>query len=165
MYIIAIQPQRHEFAIPPIVPSQQPHSAHPTSQEFQQYYKPHGNSQRQNYLQPFEQLFDTIEATRKLKSTLDDQIRKSSSLIQALQASVSTIESHVRIQVQKEWEKTVQSLVHRVEALEDKQRVLPSPDKEESLQSPIHGRNEECLLILNTLKERIDRLEKRRAEK
>lgn len=177
-------PRRHEFAIPPIVPSQQqpPHSAHPTSREniaYQQYVaspslygnghhphsKPHPypppqhpqqrnheqqqqlavtaasvplppktpttNSfaalQRQQYLQPFEHLFDTIETTRTLKSTLDDQIRRSSSLMQTLQASATTIEGLVRNQVKEaQWEmmsqmeQTVDSLIRRIEAIENR---------------------------------------------
>ncbi|GAN06608.1 hypothetical protein MAM1_0129c06095 [Mucor ambiguus] len=188
-------PRRHEFAIPPIVPSQQqpPHTAHPTSREnmsYQQYMaspslygshphsKPHPpppqtasaaaaaaaayshaqskrnhesqpqiavtaasvplppktpttNSfaalQRQQYLQPFEHLFDTIETTRTLKSTLDDQIRRSSSLMQTLQASATTIEGLVRNQVKEaQWEmmiqmeQTVEGLVRRIEAIENR---------------------------------------------
>ncbi|KAI8389399.1 hypothetical protein BD560DRAFT_486064 [Blakeslea trispora] len=191
-------PRRHEFAIPPIVPSQQqpPHSAHPTSREtisYQQYVaspslygnghpaqaklhppppppppstatsstynftskvsqqqtRSHDNQQlavnaasvplppktpttnsfaalqRQQYLQPFEHLFDTIETTRTLKTTLDDQIRRSSSLMQTLQASVTTIEGLVRNQVKEvQWEmmsqveRTMDGLVRRLEALE-----------------------------------------------
>ncbi|KAI8347190.1 hypothetical protein EDC96DRAFT_521163 [Choanephora cucurbitarum] len=190
-------PRRHEFAIPPIVPSQQqpPHSAHPTSREtisYQQYVaspslygnghpthaklhpppppppstatsstynftskasqqqtRSHENQQlavnaasvplppktpttnsfaalqRQQYLQPFEHLFDTIETTRTLKTTLDDQIRRSSSLMQTLQASVTTIEGLVRNQVKEvQWElmsqieRTMDGLVRRLEVLE-----------------------------------------------
>lgn len=184
-------PRRHEFAIPPIVPSQQqqqqPHSAHPTSREnvsYQHYiaspslygtnghhshngsnsskpHPPHQTSssstykqknyenqlavnaasaplppktpttnsfaalQRQQYLQPFEHLFDTIETTRTLKSTLDDQIRRSSSLMQTLQTSATTIEGLVRNQVKEaQWEMTSQiermidGLIRRTEAIE-----------------------------------------------
>ncbi|KAI9355215.1 hypothetical protein BD770DRAFT_391473 [Pilaira anomala] len=173
-------PRRHEFAIPPIVPSQQqpPHSAHPTSREnimYQHYVpspslygshhpKPQPSSyqrsqessqqqqkqlavtaasiplppktpttnsfaalQRQQYLQPFEHLFDTIETTRTLKSTLDDQIRRSSSLMQTLQASATTIEGLVRNQVKEaQWgtmsqmEQTVDALIRRIEVIENK---------------------------------------------
>jgi hypothetical protein len=173
-------PRRHEFAIPPIVPSQQqpPHSAHPTSREnlsYQHYVaspslyganghhahnnnssnKPHPYKQknhenqlavtaagvplppktpttssfsalqRQQYLQPFEHLFDTIETTRTLKSTLDDQIRRSSSLMQTLQTSATTIEGLVRNQVKEaQWEmmsqmeQTVDGLIRRIEVIE-----------------------------------------------
>lgn len=173
-------PRRHEFAIPPIVPSQQqpPHSAHPASREnisYQQYvaspslygaHHPHNKAhpsfprahesqqqpqqlavtaanvplppktpttnsfaalQRQQYLQPFEHLFDTIETTRTLKTTLDDQIRRSSSLMQTLQASATTIEGLVRNQVKEaeremmaQMEQTLDSLVRRIDAIENK---------------------------------------------
>lgn len=83
--------------------------------------------QRQQYLQPFEHLFDTIETTRTLKSTLDDQIRRSSSLMQTLQASATTIEGLVRNQVKEaQWEmmtqmeQTVEGLVRRIEAIESR---------------------------------------------
>lgn len=150
-----------EFAIPPIVPSQQqpPHTAHPSSNH---YFPPHsplypssayGHSfpvtsgrvivdppplpktpttssssnslQRQQFMQPFEHLFDTIETTRTLKSTLDDQIRRSSTLMQTLQASSTTIEGLVRNQikeVQKEilnrMEESLDHLFQRITVLE-----------------------------------------------
>ncbi|KAI9483922.1 MAG: hypothetical protein EXX96DRAFT_159022 [Benjaminiella poitrasii] len=200
-------PRKHEFAIPPIVPSQQqqpPHSAHPTSREnltYQQYgpssshyYKHHHpppsatytshsqkqrnhdqlaataasvplppktpttNSfaalQRQQYLQPFEHLFDTIETTRTLKSTLDDQIRRSSTLMQTLQASATTIEGLVRNQVKEaQWkmvsqlEQTIEGLVSRIETLEDRvtakeqlqkqQAEVKLDDHRQSIPSPL----------------------------
>lgn len=81
--------------------------------------------QRQQYLQPFEHLFDTIETTRTLKTTLDDQIRRSSSLMQTLQASATTIEGLVRNQVKEvQWEivsqmeKRIDELLRRIETLE-----------------------------------------------
>ncbi|KAI8988601.1 hypothetical protein BDF20DRAFT_911051 [Mycotypha africana] len=72
--------------------------------------------QKQQFMQPFEHLFDTIESTRTLKSTLDDQIRRSSTLIQTLQASSSTIEGLIKNQI-KEVQKEV---VHRMETSVDK---------------------------------------------
>lgn len=137
-----------EFAIPPIVPSQQqpPHTAHPSSMHRRhspQYpASAFGHSfpvtsgrvepptkpstlQRQQFMQPFEHLFDTIETTRNLKSTLDDQIRRSSTLIQTLQASSTTIEGLVRNQIkeaQKEimhrMEDSIDGLFHRISLLE-----------------------------------------------
>ncbi|KAG1114468.1 hypothetical protein G6F42_014175 [Rhizopus arrhizus] len=81
--------------------------------------------QRQQFMQPFEHLFDTIETTRNLKSTLDDQIRRSSTLIQTLQASSTTIEGLVRNQIkeaQKEimhrMEDSIDGLFHRISLLE-----------------------------------------------
>ncbi|ORY96582.1 hypothetical protein BCR43DRAFT_524646 [Syncephalastrum racemosum] len=180
---------KQEFAIPPIVPSQQqpPLTAHPSSyaspyqhhqqqqqqtqQQHQQggqqppqqqprgsqaYYgrsadlpttaaavplppqTPTTNSfsalQRQQFLQPFEHLFDTIETTRTLKSTLDDQIRRSSTLMQTLQASSTTIEGLVRNQVkeaQKELmgqvDAAIESVLRRIEKLESKAGKDPVP--------------------------------------
>jgi hypothetical protein len=85
----------------------------------------HAALQRQQFMQPFEHLFDTIETTRTLKSTLDDQIRRSSTLIQTLQASSTTIEGLVRNQIkeaQKEimrrMEESLDNLFHRLNSLE-----------------------------------------------
>lgn len=128
LLIIAIP----RFAKPPIVPSQQQ------------------QPKKQQYLQPFEQLFDSIETTRALKTTLDDQIRKSMSLIQTLQASTSMIEGIVRNQVQREWG----SLVRRIEVLERQYPHLPDtpPLKNEIGQKEV--------AMLNALRDRIERLEK-----
>ncbi|EIE85492.1 hypothetical protein RO3G_10202 [Rhizopus delemar RA 99-880] len=234
-------PRRQEFAIPPIVPSQQqpPHSAHPTSREnvaYQQFSatsshfngKSHYSSQRnlepvaasaasvplppktpttssfaalqrQQYLQPFEHLFDTIETTRTLKTTLDDQIRRSSSLMQTLQASATTIEGLVRNQVKEaQWEQRQQQ--HQQQQQQSIQlepnstsHSLPSPlpsatreeravaedlvamsekrseeqQQHEELQTPptiVRSQNDigphEYQTMLNTLRDRLDRLER-----
>ncbi|KAI8978391.1 hypothetical protein BDB01DRAFT_799660 [Pilobolus umbonatus] len=169
------QASTSEFAIPPIVPSQQqpPHTAHPSMPHFPPHspqtshkhtFPPtpgripmdsktptHGSFHRQQFMQPFEQLFDTIETTRTLKSTLDDQIRKSSSLMQTLQASSATIEGLVRSQMKETHkdimsriEESVQSLLNRVVALEKKLNI-PKQDYHISLDS---------------LRDRIDKLER-----
>lgn len=98
--------------------------------------------QRQQYLQPFEHLFDTIETTRTLKTTLDDQIRRSSSLMQTLQASATTIEGLVRNQVKEaQWElvkrveQTIEDLIRRIEVLEG--RVKPKDNKSPELKLDI----------------------------
>lgn len=181
-----------EFAIPPIVPSQQqpPHTAHPNS-----IHRPHspqypssafahsfrvdtktptvGSLQRQQFLQPFEHLFDTIETTRTLKSTLDDQIRRSSSLIQTLQASSTTIEGLVRNQVKEaqreilqRTEDTLESLAHRIARLEGKMGS-PPPKRKDVLVSPptiVRSQNDiapnEYVQMLDTLRERLDKLER-----
>lgn len=244
-------PRKQEFAVPPIVPSQQqpPHSAHPASREstlYQQYsstsshfnIKPHYNTQRepvatsaanaslppktpttssfaalqrQQYLQPFEHLFDTIETTRTLKTTLDDQIRRSSSLMQTLQASATTIEGLVRNQIKEAQSEVVAQMQskmdlisQRIEALEHRlgensrressqsdsnstNHVLPSPllsatreeravaedlvamseKRNEELQTPptiVRSQNDigpqEYQNMLNTLRDRLDRLER-----
>ncbi|KAG2185404.1 hypothetical protein INT44_002195 [Umbelopsis vinacea] len=56
---------------PPIVQSQQ--------KQIYPYQPPQRHSQP--HLRPFEDLFDTIEATRSLKETLDDQVRRSAHVI------------------------------------------------------------------------------------
>ncbi|KAF7724529.1 hypothetical protein EC973_000906 [Apophysomyces ossiformis] len=221
---------KQEFAIPPVVPSQQaPLSAHPhppnSANPYQQYasspsmYKNHptrgeGNIgagypasastvplppqtpttsshaalQRQQFLQPFDHLFDTIETTRTLKSTLDDQIRRSSTLIQTLQASVTTLEGLVRNQVNEirkemmgEMEASLDDIVRRIGVLEGKmgdgQRLQENgqsshtnrenPPDFSTLKSPpaiVRSQNDirpqECQSMLNTLLERLDRLER-----
>lgn len=88
------------FPSPPIVPSQQP----AWGQYRPQLKVPHTptlqqKTQKQKFLQPFEFLYDHIEQTRVLKTTLDDQIRRSSSLMQTLQSSGTMVESLVRRQV------------------------------------------------------------------
>ncbi|RUP17895.1 hypothetical protein BC936DRAFT_139408 [Jimgerdemannia flammicorona] len=84
---------------------------------------------KQTFLQPFENLFDNIETTRTLKSTLDDQIRRSSALMQTLQASATMIEGLVRNHfkdMQKEmlekFDKKVEDLTKRLAALEEREQ-------------------------------------------
>lgn len=80
-----------------------------------------GSLQKQQFIQPFEHLFETIETTRTLKTTLDDQIRRSSTLMQTLQASSTTIEGLVRNQIkeaQRDLEATLDDIVRRIENLE-----------------------------------------------
>ncbi|CAO3613936.1 unnamed protein product [Cunninghamella blakesleeana] len=279
---------KQEFAIPPIVPSQQqpPHTAHPHNASSSSFGRPHstshgyssknskldsqsnnnnnnnnsnnsnnnnnnsssnsnsgnGNSnnnnnnnntsgsslpltaaaavmppqtpttfsfaalQRQQFLQPFEQLFDTIETTRTLKTTLDDQIRRSSTLLQTLQASSTTVEALIRSQI-KEVQKDVMnrmddlmdSMMKRITQLETRlepneeehphesssqpsslyprKGTSPPPHSSElngsgsmhpsHLKSPptiVRSQNDigtsEYQSVLNTLRERLDRLEK-----
>ncbi|KAI8877063.1 hypothetical protein K501DRAFT_337656, partial [Backusella circina FSU 941] len=95
---------------------------------------PPSSLQRQQFMQPFEHLFDTIETTRSLKSTLDDQIRRSSTLIQTLQASSTTIEglirNHVK-EIQKEsmskMDDKLMELSKRITALETGKRLIVNP--------------------------------------
>ncbi|KAF7721829.1 hypothetical protein EC973_004092 [Apophysomyces ossiformis] len=184
-------PRKQEFAIPPIVPSQQhqrpcrPATAVPTLPPKTPTTTSFGALQRQQFLQPFDHLFDTIETTRTLKSTLDDQIRRSSSLIQTLQASSTTIEGLVRNQIKEAmegFEDTLESVFKRIEALEVAMGKSP-PKKSASkptttstttgatsttngLRSPptiVRSQNDiapqEYQSMLNTLRERLDRLE------
>ncbi|CEP14321.1 hypothetical protein [Parasitella parasitica] len=212
-----------EFAIPPIVPSQQqpPHTAHPSSlhrRHSPQYpASAFGHSfpvtpgrielptkpntlQRQQFMQPFEHLFDTIDTTRSLKSTLDDQIRRSSTLIQTLQASSTTIEGLVRNQIkeaQKEimhrMKDSIDGLFHRISLLEKRVHVTVAEDSDASTASsasqgnskaprfpsnPINKQQHDLVSpptivrsqndidpneyhnMLDTLRERLDKLEK-----
>ncbi|KAL1920633.1 uncharacterized protein VTP21DRAFT_1010 [Calcarisporiella thermophila] len=52
--------------------------------------------QKKGFLSHFEALYDNIESTRALKSTLEDQIRHSATLLQTLQQSSGMVESLVR---------------------------------------------------------------------
>ncbi|KAI8875333.1 hypothetical protein K501DRAFT_233824 [Backusella circina FSU 941] len=190
--------KKAEFAIPPVVPSQQqpPHTAHhfphsplhPTSAYAHSFpnnrnlevptippqtptTNSHAALKRQQFMQPFEHLFDTIETTRSLKSTLDDQIRRSSTLIQTLQASTTTIEGLVRNHVKEahrdavsKMDESLDRLLKRIGELEEKAGV----SKEEvSLVSPptiVKSQNDigpqEYHAMLDTLRERLDRLER-----
>ncbi|KAI9245955.1 hypothetical protein EDC94DRAFT_627907 [Helicostylum pulchrum] len=215
-----------EFAIPPIVPSQQqpPHTAHPSS--INNHFPPHspqypssayghsfpvtsgrvimepktpttGSSsssglQRQQFMQPFEHLFDTIETTRSLKSTLDDQIRRSSTLMQTLQASSTTIEGLVRNQIkemQKEslnrLEDTLEKLFKKISVLETRANIdhvtqvnttatahqqreqEHEQERQQDIINPptiVRSQNDigpnEYHDMLNTLRERLDKLER-----
>lgn len=225
-----------EFAIPPIVPSQQqpPHTAHPNSKHFPPPHSPQypssafGHSfpvtsgrvimdsssssnvnntsnsssnnppktpttshsfllQKQQFMQPFEHLFDTIETTRTLKSTLDDQIRRSSALLQTLQASSSTIEGLVRNQIKEvqrdilhRMEDSLDRLFERITALEKKANIevdvesTTSIHQSSSSSSLVHPPTivksqhdvnpNEYHLMLETLKERLDKLERQLEE-
>jgi predicted nuclease with TOPRIM domain len=150
--------QKHKFATP-IVPSQHP----PT-------VKVKSDVHRQQYLQPFEQLFDTIEATRNLKSTLDDQIRRSSTLIKTLQTLTHTMEDMVKNQVHEVQSEKFSQLEHTMEQIEQRinrlehadykiDGVLPSPGQEEPMKrsSP---KSEDYHTVLTALRDKLDRLER-----
>ncbi|ORX54465.1 hypothetical protein DM01DRAFT_1367063 [Hesseltinella vesiculosa] len=151
--------------------------------------------QRQQFLQPFEHLFDTIETTRTLKNTLDDQIRRSSTLLQTLQASTTTIEGLVRSQVKEvqrdvmhRMEEVIDTMVKRIAQLETKLDISPTSNPNNDSAPPVttptptppssscNGQNHlkspptivrsqndigpsECHAMLDTLRERLDRLE------
>ncbi|KAI8059027.1 uncharacterized protein B0P05DRAFT_478333 [Gilbertella persicaria] len=132
------------FPSPPIVPSQQP--AYMT--------------QKQKFLQPFEFLYDHIEQTRTLKSTLDDQIRRSHSLIQTLQSSSTMMDSLVRRQVrdvvEQQFEARLRECTERISRLEYR---VPSKDRPISPSvspSPTNNKEQD---MLTQLMSRIDQLE------
>ncbi|KAI9287659.1 hypothetical protein BC943DRAFT_358177 [Umbelopsis sp. AD052] len=90
--------------------------------------------QKQSFLQPFEHLFENIEITRTLKSTLDDQVRRSSSLMQSLQSHNSMVENMVKNhmkEIQREISDKIDQrfdeVIHRISALESS-----APDHRES---------------------------------
>lgn len=142
----------------------------------------HAGLQRQQFMQPFEHLFDTIETTRTLKTTLDDQIRRSSTLMQTLQASSTTIESLVRNQIkeaQKEilnrMDDNLENLFNRISVLERRSNIetqiestaVQQQQKQQKLISPptiVKSQNDigpnEYHDMLNTLRERLDKLER-----
>ncbi|KAI8330002.1 hypothetical protein EDC96DRAFT_528916 [Choanephora cucurbitarum] len=159
----------------------------------------HNLLQKQQFMQPFEHLFDTIETTRTLKSTLDDQIRRSSTLIQTLQTSSTTIESLVRNQVKEAQKEVMHRLEDRmeefvsrlatverrinhshsmdtiteeeedvVEAVDRRKRLTPSlRTSQEPLVNPptiVKSQHDiglsEYQQMLDTLRERLDRLER-----
>lgn len=80
-----------QLLAPPIVQSQQK-QLYPPLQPPQQQRS--SNSQ----LRPFEELFDTIESTRSLKETLDDQVRRSAHIMNELTANAvkKVVESEMR---------------------------------------------------------------------
>lgn len=119
------------FPSPPIVPSQQPtwsRRPKPTAVKTATIpYFPHHTTastttltQKQKFLQPFEYLYDHIEQTRTLKMTLDDQIRRSSGLIQQLQKIniQSIVQKETEVYMQKEFQDRIQECTRRIEKLE-----------------------------------------------
>ncbi|KAI8376430.1 uncharacterized protein BYT42DRAFT_574562 [Radiomyces spectabilis] len=88
-------------------------------------------TQKQQFLRPFEFLYDNIEHTQTLKATLDDQIRRSSTLIRSLQSSGTMIESLVRRQVREmvdqEFDDKLADCVERIHALEQRLQLRDAP--------------------------------------
>ncbi|KAI8080648.1 hypothetical protein BDF21DRAFT_419428, partial [Thamnidium elegans] len=175
------------FPSPPIVPSQQPAWAQyrhqlktanvpnfprtPVNTVSPQPQPQQHLSQKQKFLQPFEYLYDNIEQTRVLKTTLDDQIRRSSSLMQTLQSSGTMVESLVRRQVHdmmderfearlRECTDRITRLEYRVPTIKDipiSPAVSPSPTTATSMtkEQPV------IKDLLAQLMNRIDQLEKK----
>ncbi|KAG1148268.1 hypothetical protein G6F37_001380 [Rhizopus arrhizus] len=134
----------HQHPATPIVPS------HVSS----------SSRQKQLFLQPFEYLYDNLEQTRKLKITLDDEIRKSSNLIQTLQSSTDLIESLVRKHVHEMMDCRLENYLveceERIASLERKLafQTIPSPAS-----SPTTSDKRKDLLV--QLLDRMDMLESR----
>ncbi|KAI8365589.1 hypothetical protein BD560DRAFT_401989 [Blakeslea trispora] len=137
------------------------HSASPTPPS--QYNINPAITQKQKFLQPFEFLYDHIEQTRALKSTLDDQIRRSSSLMQTLQSSTSMIESLVRKQVRdtvdQQFEGHLRKCADRISRLEYRASSKDRPISPSVSPSPTNKEQDALTQLMN----RIDQLETRLA--
>ena len=87
------------------------------------------HSSKASYLQVFDTFYDALSDSRVLKATLEEQLRKSSGLLQTLQASASMIENMVRREfreMQREMIKDLMVLERRIERLEDKVWMSPN---------------------------------------
>ncbi|KAI8597039.1 hypothetical protein EDD21DRAFT_229549 [Dissophora ornata] len=97
---------------------------------------PAGHVSKPAFMETVSSLFDSVDSSRSLKHTLEEQIRKSAQLLQTLQSSGTMIESLVRGQF-KELEKGVierfegelEYLSTRVRLLEEHQGLTPPPKK------------------------------------
>ncbi|KAI8372515.1 hypothetical protein EDC96DRAFT_499661 [Choanephora cucurbitarum] len=118
-------------------------------------------TQKQKFLQPFEFLYDHIEQTRALKSTLDDQIRRSSSLIQTMQSSSTMVESIVRKQVRDtveyQFEARLRECIDRISRLEYRALSKDRPISPSVSPSPTNKEQDTLTQLMN----RIDQLESR----
>ncbi|RIA92788.1 hypothetical protein C1645_46652 [Glomus cerebriforme] len=92
---------------------------------------------KESFIHLFDSFYDTVADTRSLKTTLEDQIRKTTTLLQTLQASGSMIESLVRghfREMQREVVKDLMTLEKRLSKVEERMRsgaavvgMSPSP--------------------------------------
>lgn len=92
---------------------------------------------KESFIHLFDSFYDTVADTRSLKTTLEDQIRKTTTLLQTLQASGSMIESLVRghfREMQRELVKDLMTLEKRLSKVEEHMRnsaavvgMSPSP--------------------------------------
>ncbi|KAG0328431.1 hypothetical protein BGZ99_005296 [Dissophora globulifera] len=88
------------------------------------------------FMETVSNLFDSVDSSRSLKYTLEEQIRKSAQLLQTLQASGTMIENLVRGQfkelekgVLERFEGEIEHLNARVRQLEEHQGLTPPPKK------------------------------------
>jgi len=96
------------------------------------------------FMETVSTLFDSVDSTRSLKYTLEEQIRKSAQLLQTLQASGSMIESLVRGQfkelekgVIERFEGEIEHLTTRVRLLEEHQGLTPPPAPKKRASAPV----------------------------
>ncbi|KAF9205644.1 hypothetical protein BGZ49_003739 [Haplosporangium sp. Z 27] len=88
------------------------------------------------FMETISNLFDSVDSSRSLRFTLEEQIRKSAQLLQTLQSSGTMIESLVRGQfkelekgVLEKFEGELEYLSTRVRLLEEHQGLTPPPKK------------------------------------
>ncbi|KAG0310629.1 hypothetical protein BGZ97_012435 [Linnemannia gamsii] len=97
------------------------------------------NNPKHMFIETVSNLFDSVDSSRSLKYTLEEQIRKSAQLLQTLQASGTMIENLVRGQfkelekgVIERFESEIDHLNARVRQLEEHQGLTPPPRKPKS---------------------------------
>ncbi|KAK9702770.1 hypothetical protein K7432_011078 [Basidiobolus ranarum] len=83
---------------------------------------------KQQFMSLFESLFDNVDSARGLKVQLEDQIRKSTTLLQTLQASGPMIEGLVRShfrdmqgQFIEKYDASIEDIVKRLDRIEERQ--------------------------------------------
>ncbi|KAF9351907.1 hypothetical protein BGX26_010160 [Mortierella sp. AD094] len=97
---------------------------------------PPGHISKPAFMETISNLFDSVDSSRSLRYTLEEQIRKSAQLLQTLQSSGTMIESLVRGQfkelekgVIEKFENELEYLSTRVRLLEEHQGLTPPPKK------------------------------------
>ncbi|KAG0300074.1 hypothetical protein BGZ98_009502 [Dissophora globulifera] len=97
---------------------------------------PPGHISKPVFMETVSNLFDSVDSSRSLKNTLEEQIRKSAQLLQTLQSSGTMIESLVRGQfkelekgVLEKFESELEYLSTRIRLLEEHQGLTPPPKK------------------------------------
>ncbi|KAF9284798.1 hypothetical protein BGZ68_004380 [Mortierella alpina] len=95
---------------------------------------PFHSNPKHMFMETVSNLFDSVDSSRSLKYTLEEQIRKSAQLLQTLQASGTMIENLVRGQfkelekgVIERFESDIEHLTARVRQLEEHQGLTPPP--------------------------------------
>ncbi|CAO3568009.1 unnamed protein product [Mortierella alpina] len=106
----------------------------------------HGLVSKSAFIETVSNLFDSVDSTRSLKSTLEEQIRKSAQLLQTLQSSGTMIESLVRGQfkelekgVLEKFEGELEHLSARVRQLEEHQGLKPPAKKARTSEATAGG--------------------------
>ncbi|KAI9301213.1 hypothetical protein BJ944DRAFT_169498 [Cunninghamella echinulata] len=144
----------------PIVASQQRRPIKSLSPPPSHPHHPLLLTKKQQFLQPFEYLFDTLEQTRVYKATLDDQIRHSSLLMSKLQSLQPMIEEKVNEHVEKHinpYLDQFQACMDRLVLLEQKWARKQSSSPSPSLSHHHRHHQNDLSVLLN----RIEQLEKK----